>query len=126
MKTTLNRRLSMLTILLLVVGVLLLTRLASFQFDLDTASYLQNSASNSYRQLRDLIPDRGRIFDRNMELLAGNMMEYEIGVSPNYITDKRKAAHDLAIALNEDETRIYDKIHVSDDVKYVQLARRVS
>ena len=43
--------------MLIVIGMLLLARLASFQFDLDTASYLQNSASNTYRQLRDLIPD---------------------------------------------------------------------
>ncbi len=128
MKTTLNRRLSMLTALLLVVGVLLLGRLASFQFDFDTASYLQNRANNTYRQLRDLIPDRGRIFDRNMELLAGNMMEYEIGVSPAYITASRRheAAHDLAAVLNEDEAVIFRKINVGDDVKYVQLARRVS
>jgi cell division protein FtsI/penicillin-binding protein 2 len=125
MKATLNRRITLLTAVLIVTGILLLARLASFQFDLDTASYLQNSASNSYRQLRDLIPDRGRIFDRNMELLAGNMMEYEIGVSPNYITNKRKAAHDLAVALNEDEEKIFRKIDVGNDVKYVQLARRV-
>ncbi len=125
MKATLHRRLSVLSIALIILGGLLLARLASFQFDLDTASYLQNTANNSYRQLRDLIPDRGRIYDRNMELLAVNMMEYEIGVSPSLILNKRNAAHDLAVALNDDETRIYDAINVKDDVKYVMLARRV-
>ncbi len=98
MKTTFTRRLSLLTVALIIIGMLLMTRLASFQFDLDMASYLQNSASNSYRQLRDLIPDRGRIFDRNMELLAGNTMEYGIGVSPRLIINKSKVAHDLAVA----------------------------
>jgi cell division protein FtsI/penicillin-binding protein 2 len=127
MKTTFNRRLSLLTVALVVVGMLLLVRLVSFQFQLDTASYLQNVASNSYRQLRDLIPDRGLIYDRNMELLATNMMEYEIGISPDLVADKGKAAHDLAAALSEDETTIYHKItDVGQDVKYVQLARFVS
>ena len=88
MRTSFNRRLSMLTVALIVVGILLLVRLASFQFQLDTASYLQNKGSNSYRQLRDQIPDRGRIYDRNMELLATNMMEYDIAISPNLVTDK--------------------------------------
>ncbi len=125
MKTTLNRRLSILTFILVVLGMLLLLRLTSFQFQLDTASYLQNLGSNSYRQLRNLIPDRGRIFDRNMELLATNTMEYAIGVSPIYITDKTKAAHDLAQVLNDDETRIYNLIK-DDKVLYVQLAKPVS
>src|SRR5262245_50336561 len=110
MKANLNRRLSMLTTIIVILGIVLLTRLASFQFNVDAASYLQSRASNTYRQLRDLIPDRGRIFDRNGVLLAGNMMEYEISVSPNYISDKKQAAHDLAVALNDDETRIYDLI----------------
>jgi cell division protein FtsI/penicillin-binding protein 2 len=124
MKATFNRRLSLLTVTLIVIGMLLLGRLASFQFDLDTASYLQNSASNSYRQLRDLIPDRGRIFDRNMELLAGNTMEYGIGVSPRLIINKAKVAHDLAVALGDDERHIFDAI--DNDKVYVLLARPVS
>ncbi|MCC7449297.1 MAG: penicillin-binding protein 2 [Anaerolineae bacterium] len=125
MKTTLNRRLSMLTVTLVIIGTLLLTRLASFQFQLDTAAYLQNIANNTYRQLRDLTPERGRIYDRNGELLAGNMMEYEIGASPLLITDKPKAARELAAALNDDETRIFNLIK-DDDVKYVILAKPVS
>src|SRR5207253_1135832 len=75
--------------------------------------------------MRNLIPDRGRIFDRNMELLAGNTMDYEIGASPNYITNKAKAAHDLAAILNDDETHIFTKIS-RDDLKYVLLAKPVS
>jgi cell division protein FtsI/penicillin-binding protein 2 len=125
MKTNLNRRLSMLTSVIVVVGVVLLTRLASFQFNVDAASYLQSRASNTYRQLRDLIPDRGRIFDRNNVLLAGNMMEYEISVSPNYITNKKQAAHDLAVALNDDENRIYELIK-DNEKQYALLARPVS
>jgi cell division protein FtsI (penicillin-binding protein 3) len=124
-KSGLNRRLSILTLVLIVTGVLLLARLASFQFQFDTASYLASAANNSYRQLRDLIPDRGRIFDRNGELLAANTMEYAIGASPNYITDKTTAAKELAAALGDSEGRIYNLLS-QEDVVYVRLADRVS
>src|SRR5258708_10491443 len=124
MKASLNRRLSLLTFMLVVVGILLMVRLASFQFNFDAASYLENAASNTYRQLRNLIPDRGRIYDRNGELLAGNTMEYGIGVSPDYITNKPQAAHDLALALGLDEATVLTKI--SKKAQYVLLARPVS
>jgi cell division protein FtsI/penicillin-binding protein 2 len=124
-KTMLNRRLSLITFMLVVTGMLLLLQLTSFQFRLDTAAYLQNSANNTYYQMRNLIPDRGRVFDRNMELLAGNTMEYEIGASPIYITNKAKVAHDLAVALNDDEGRIF-KLISDDNRQYVQLAKPVS
>src|ERR1700690_3766779 len=90
------RRLSILSVLLVAVGVLMLARLGSFQFQLDTAAYLQNLADSAYHTPRQLIPDRGRIFDRNGELLAGNEMYYDIGVSPNLITDKDGVAQTLA------------------------------
>ncbi|MEP7285188.1 MAG: penicillin-binding protein 2 [Chloroflexota bacterium] len=119
MKATLNRRLSMLTVILVVIGGLLLLRIASFPFQSEAATYLENEGNSSYHQLRDLIPDRGRIFDRNGELLAGNQMQYRISVSPNYITDKVKAAHDLALALGDDEARIFKLIN--NDSQYVLL-----
>ncbi len=126
MRTSFTRRLSILTVALIVLGILLLVRLASFQFQLDTASYLENKGSNSYRQLRDQIPDRGRIYDRNMELLATNMMEYDIAISPNLVTDKPKVAHDLAVALSQDDQTILNKIDVPSDVVYVPLAHAVT
>ncbi|HVO42504.1 MAG TPA: penicillin-binding protein 2 [Aggregatilineales bacterium] len=124
MKTTLNRRLSMLTFVLIAVGVLLLAQLASFQFRPDIATNLGNLANGSYHLSRDQIPDRGQIYDRNGELLAVNTMTYDIGASPVYFTDKRKAAHDLAAALNDDESRIYNLLN--QDTPWVLLASSVS
>jgi cell division protein FtsI/penicillin-binding protein 2 len=127
MKTTLNRRLTMLTFTLILVGVILLARLTSFQFQLDMAAYLESAASNSYHQSRSLVPDRGQIYDRNGELLAVNSMSYDIGASPDYFSDKQKAAHLLAGALNDDESRIYTLLNPKDsNVKWVQLAASVS
>src|SRR5450432_1991776 len=106
MRITLNRRLSMLTFLIVGVGVLLLARVASFQFQLDMVAYLQNVASSRYTSVADQLPERGAIYDRNGELLAGNTTEYMIGVSPIYITDKPKVAHDLAAILSVSESAI--------------------
>src|SRR5260221_5203533 len=127
MKTTLNRRLSFLTFALIAVGVLLLARLASFQFQIDAASYLENKAALSYRAAQSQVPERGRILDRNGELLATNMMEYKIAASPNYVSDKVKAAADLAVALGDDPARLLDLLNSKDaktnqSSQYVPLA----
>lgn len=115
MKTTLNRRLSLLTVALVGVGVLLLARLASFQFQIDAASYLENKAALSYQSAKSQIPERGKILDRNGELLATNMMEYKINASPNYVSDKPKAAQDLAQVLGDDPARLLDLLNSKDE-----------
>lgn len=108
MKTSFNRRLSLLTLMLMLTGILLLARLASFQFQLDVAAYLQKVASSNYRTVNDRFPERGRIYDRNGELLAANTTEYRIGISPVYVSDAETLARDLAPLLGESEQRIID------------------
>jgi cell division protein FtsI (penicillin-binding protein 3) len=110
MRGIFNKRLSMMTISMMLVGVLLLARLASFQFQLDMAAYLQTVANNNYRTLSDRYPERGRIFDRNGQLLAGNSTEYKIGVSPIYVSSPDKLAKDLAAILGESEAKMYTKV----------------
>jgi cell division protein FtsI/penicillin-binding protein 2 len=121
MTDTLPRRLSILTILLIVVGMLLMARLGSFQFQLDTAAYLQNLASSAYHTARELVPDRGRIFDRNGELLAGNEMYYDIGVSPALVSDKAGMAQKLAAALGLDVATVQNALN--SDAQYVALTK---
>lgn len=106
MRTSFSRRLSLLTFVIIVTGVLLFARLASFQFQLDVAAYLQRLASSNYRTINDRFPERGRIYDRNGELLAANTTEYRIGISPVYVSDKARLARELAEALGEDEAYI--------------------
>ncbi len=119
MNEMLSRRLSMLTIVLVSVGALLLARVGSFQFQLDTAAYLQNYASTTYRQPREQVPDRGRIFDRNGELLAGNEMYYRVGVSPALVSDKRTVAHQLAPLLTIPEETLFN--YLQGEEKYIPL-----
>src|SRR5260221_13798389 len=78
MKATLKHRLSLLTVFLVAFAGLLLARWASFPFQADAAAYLESNANSSYRQLRDLIPNRGPIFDRNGQLLPAKVMACNI------------------------------------------------
>lgn len=119
MKITFNRRLSLLTIIIVIVGVLLFARLASFQFQLDMVAYLQNVANRGYTNVQDRIPERGSILDRNGELFAVNTTQYIIGVSPIYITDKEKAAQLLAKILNDDPRRILNLVNSSAQYELV-------
>lgn len=70
---------------------------------------------------QDVLPDRGRIFDRRGNLLAGNITDYRVGASPSLIADPEKAADKLAPLLS----RPYDSL-VADlkrkDARYVMLA----
>ena len=102
MSNVFYRRLSGLSVLLIAIVVLLLARLGSFQFQLDTATYLQNLASKTYHTARELVPIRGRIFDRNGNLLAGNEMYYDVGISPNLVFDAQKTSAQLVKLLSLD------------------------
>ncbi|MBX3062786.1 MAG: penicillin-binding protein 2 [Anaerolineae bacterium] len=119
MRTSFNRRLSVITLILIIAGVGMLGRVASFQWQFDVASYLRTVASNRYSQIDDQSPARGLIYDRNMEILAANTTEYGIGVSPIYITDKEAAAAKLADAIGLDRTFVYNA--VTSTAPYVPL-----
>jgi cell division protein FtsI/penicillin-binding protein 2 len=106
MRATFNRRLSMLMLVLVIVGGLLLARLASFQFQIDMADYLQSVANRTYRNVSDKFPERGRIFDRNGELLAANTTEYRIGLSPIYVSNPEALAATLSEILSIDRERM--------------------
>jgi cell division protein FtsI (penicillin-binding protein 3) len=120
MDSTFSRRLSILTGLLISVGALLLARIGSFQFQLDTAQYLQNAASNAYHTARELVPDRGRIYDRNGELLAGNEMYYDIGISPNLIDKKTETANRIGRILGIDPATLEKTLRESK-LPYIRL-----
>jgi cell division protein FtsI/penicillin-binding protein 2 len=119
MRASFNRRLAIITLILVITGIGLLGRVASFQWQFDVASYLRTVATNRYRQVGDQAPARGLIYDRNMEMLAANTSEYGIGVSPIYITDKETVAAALAEAMGLDQAFVYSA--VTADAAYVPL-----
>ena len=118
-----SRRLRLVIVVLVLLSIGLLARLVAIQFQLDpeVVAYLQGISS--YTRLREYLPTRGQIYDRDGELLAVNTLEYEVGASPSLIADPADVARQLAIALNADELDIYNAL--DSDEQWVLLARPV-
>jgi cell division protein FtsI/penicillin-binding protein 2 len=95
MNQSLNRRLALVGFVLVVMAGLIVYRLLTIQFGIDTA-YFAATALSEYRYKVTRIPPRGEIYDRTGVLLATNAVEYEIGISPVLIYDREAAAQQLA------------------------------
>jgi cell division protein FtsI/penicillin-binding protein 2 len=116
-----NRRLSLVIIGMIVVSGLLLLRMISFQ---QLAPEVLNELSPDYNRTVRLAAARGIIYDRTGQRLAVNTLEYQIGVSPNLVSDRQRTATQLASILNIDELKVYEA--VSSDRSWVLLAPRVN
>jgi cell division protein FtsI/penicillin-binding protein 2 len=123
---TLRRRLPIVVTALIVASFVLLIRLASFQFPLppEVRSHLEGLRNSGYTRSLQLAAARGNIFDRNGEVMAVNTLEYQIGVSPNLVTDARRMALELSSVLGLDERMTFEAL--TSDVPWVLLAPRVS
>lgn len=123
---TLRKRLPVVVTALVVASFVLLVRLASFQFQLppEVRSYLEGLRNSGYTRSLQLAAARGNIFDRNGEVMAVNTLEYQIGVSPNLVTDARRMAIELSSVLGLDERTVFEGL--TSDVPWVLLAPRVS
>lgn len=67
---------------------------------------------------------RGRIFDRNGELLAGNTPAYTVYARANAVRDPEKTAEVLAAALSLSEASLYEKLTDGSRSEIV-LAKRI-
>jgi cell division protein FtsI/penicillin-binding protein 2 len=126
----LQRRLALLSMLLLAISAILLARLLSFQFRMnpEVRRALADQAENRYEQTVEVLPNRGLIYDRRGNLLATNSFEYRVGISPNALMDRQEIAALLAPLIGKPENEIYSKLAPDDDGRfplYVLLAERV-
>src|SRR5690606_150097 len=120
MRESLSRRLGFVSILLLALSGLIVYRLISLQFRVDTA-YFAETALTEYRYQVTRRPPRGEIYDRNGVLLATNAIEYEIGLSPSLISNPQGAAESLSEAMGIPVEALLEDIN--SDAPYVQLVR---
>lgn len=98
MSEALTRRMGVVGVILLALAVLIVYRLVSLQFGVDTA-YFAQTALTEYRVQTTTRPPRGEVYDRNGVLLATNAIEYEIGMSPVLILDRQGTAEQLSEAM---------------------------
>lgn len=124
MNASMTNRLRFVGALFLVLAGLLVYRLVTLQFGVDTAYFAQR-ALTEYRYQVTVRPPRGELYDRNGVLLATNTLEYEIGMSPSLIYDRDTTADLLVEVLGMDRDDLLADMADSDTV-YVQLARPAS
>lgn len=120
MHESLNRRLNAVGVLLLGLTALIVYRLVSLQFGVDTA-YFAETALSEYRYQERQQPPRGEIYDRNDVLLATNAIDYEIGLSPVLILDREHTAEELSRAMGLPEDELLEDM--SSPEPYVLLVR---
>ncbi len=121
-----NRRLPLVTSGLVLMSVLLLLAMARLQ-QLSPAVRQEFEIRSSYntQSVRRLPAVRGVIYDRDGVPLAFNLLQYEIGVSPNLVSDPARVAQQLGVILNLDEFAILQRISNTDS-QWELIARGVS
>ena len=111
---------------LLLASMVLLLRLVSFQFQLDPSvtSYLESVRNSGYQRTLSLVAERGNIYDRDLQALAVNTLEYRIGISPNLVSTPRETSIQLAGIMGLDELDTFTRI--TSKVPWVMLSPGVS
>jgi cell division protein FtsI/penicillin-binding protein 2 len=124
----LNKRLPFVIGTLIFLSFVLLFWMVLFQMpqNPEVASYIQTIRDANYGRTERTVAERGRIFDRNGQLLAANTLQYEIGISPNLLVPetRQNVAVQLATILGLPERDIYEK--VTSDNPWELIARPIS
>ncbi|MEO1286638.1 MAG: penicillin-binding protein 2 [Chloroflexota bacterium] len=109
---------------LVLASVLMLLALARLQ-QLSPAvrQEFELRSQNNTRSVLRLPAERGVIYDRDRVPLAFNELQYEIGVSPNLVSEPERIAQELGLILNQDEFDIYSRI--TQDLVWVQIDRGI-
>lgn len=120
-----RQRLPIVIAALVFASGVLLYQLASFQWlSPDVSREFELRGRANYGAIRRLPAERGLIYDRDGQPLAFNAIQYEIGVSPNMVTEPREVAAQLAIILGLNEIDLYQRI--ISPTQWVQIARPVT
>ncbi len=121
-----RRRMPFVVLSLLVVAFVLFGRLISFQFQIpdEVVAYLDGLRNSNYTSQLDLAAQRGLIYDRDGQVLAVNTLEYQIGLSPRLLENRREAATRIASILGLNELQLFESF--SNDTPWILLSSRVS
>jgi cell division protein FtsI/penicillin-binding protein 2 len=120
-----SRRLPIVIGFLILLSALLLVALARYQLlspDVEREFVVRGEANTS--SVRRIPAERGVIYDRDGQPMAINTIQYEIGVSPNLILEKRDVARQLALILEQDEFDLYQRLLTNSS--WEQIARPVT
>ncbi len=103
------------------VMVLLIVRLVDIQL-LDREGF-KLRGEKQYKCPIKLFPERGRILDRNGELLAFNVPAVDVFADPQEVDSHREAAARLAPVLGESQSRLLELLTSHDQFVYLSRNR---
>jgi cell division protein FtsI/penicillin-binding protein 2 len=124
MQETIFVRLRLIMIGLAIFAGFVVIQLLRIEFSTDNIGYFRTLSETISEVPREFAPARGRIFDRDGELLATNDVQYELAISPNYVVDRQDVATTLSSLLDKSITDI--EAAIDSDQPYVLIARPVS
>ncbi len=115
-----------LAVIFSILAVLIVLQMLRIQASPEAATFLQQ-ADRYAGKYTTLFPERGRIFDRDGFLLAGNRSVYEIGVSLSEIRNARTIALTLNTVLGLNYEKVYnDLLNPPDGIVYLVVTDFVS
>ncbi|HOI07718.1 MAG TPA: penicillin-binding protein 2 [Deltaproteobacteria bacterium] len=120
-----------LTVFVCVLFGILVLRLLNMQ--IFKGSFYEEQARNNRLRIISTPAQRGKILDRNMEVLADSRPAYNVMVIPEDIRNVKDIARKLALILNSDPREIMDKIkqakqrpfspmYIARDISFTQMA----
>ncbi|MFA5835916.1 MAG: penicillin-binding protein 2 [Bellilinea sp.] len=101
-----NSRLRFIGVIFLIVGFAIIFQIIRVQNSpqaKEMISYLEKTYNQEVRVIK---PERGNIYDRWGNLLAGNMEVYEVGIAPSQVVNSDTVAQDLSSILGLDFSEI--------------------
>lgn len=117
-------RLRLVLIGLALLGGLVVAQLLRLDFGSSNIVYFRDLSDTISQRPREFSPARGRIYDRDGELLATNDVQYELGVSPSYVVDQEGVVTALLDVLDQSGADVREA--VESNKPYVLIARPVS
>ena len=110
-QATIQTRLPLVIVFLLLMAVYLVINLANFQFfPRSVREEMERRGSAITSSTRRVPAERGLIYDRDGEPLAFNVQQYRVGVSPNLVADPETLRKELALILDMDEYELLRRI----------------
>src|SRR3990170_647410 len=101
-----NSRLRFVGVIFLIVGLAIIFQIIRVQNSpqaKEMISYLEKTYNQEVRVIK---PERGNIYDRWGNLLAGNTEVYEVGIAPSQVVNSDTVAQDLSSILGLDFSEI--------------------
>jgi len=109
---TIQARLPLVALFLIAMAAFLIIKVANFQFFPTSVRQELEKIGNSITNTTLRIPaERGRIYDRDGEPLAFNVVQYRLGLSTAFVTDEDALLNDLLAIIDVAEVTLYNKIY---------------